>query len=259
MPSAFSRRRVSADLDVLSEGSDIIDKQRQSPATSQSRTLAGSQTTFTKGDPTKQTIVNCCIAGESAVTILFGLPGGGGLVANAVTAPPQAYALITWLVDGVPSQRLISIASGTSITGVGEYVSVQAWDSSVPFNGDPNPDYPISCIVAPGTRGSTSLPPTWFPQPATFEVLASGLGPVINIPQNVGIRSVRLLSSLKSDLVTLNFLDFTLAEFMFIPTDVLGNEYVDLPVPHRGGTCGVVVSNADTTNMFASLAFGVDG
>lgn len=255
MPSAFSRRRVSADLDVLSEGSDIIDKQRNSPSNPQTRTLSGSQTTFTKGDPTKQTVANNYIGGDSAVTILFGIPAGLGIAQKGNHSPtPRAYAEIRWLVDGVAIKRLVSVASGEQITGVGEYVSVQIWDSTTPDSLDPAPEYDIVCLVAPGTRGSTSLPPTYSPTPDTFTLVALTTMD-LSVPQDVGIRSLQVLTNNAANLKII-FKDYSGFVLLFVMASDIGTAYVDIPL----GAVLIEFDNVDTMNDAGfSVTFGVSG
>jgi hypothetical protein len=254
------RQKQMVDTDVYVEGRDSAAQETAKEAEQRTRrplgrTLSGSQTTFTKGDPNKYTVANNRIAGESAVTVLFGIPTAATFLSPQNHSPtPRAYAEIRWLVDGVGVRRLISVGSGEQVTGVGEYVSVQIWDDTTPDDADPNPTYDIVCVVAPGTRGSTATPPTYFPKPNTF-ILASSASANILIPPNVGIKTLSVVTDDPAN-VQIEFLDYA-GNIIFETTAAdVGTDHFEIP---RGGL-EVVLTN---TNMAAanntSIAFGVSG
>lgn len=102
----------------------------------------------------------------------------------------QAIAEITWSVEGNAVRRRISVADGVSIQGAGQAISIKIRDdSSAVVPGIPT-DYTVSVQVVPGTRGSTSNPPT-LKGDAHILVGASALN--LNIPQDSGIISVAVL------------------------------------------------------------------
>jgi len=89
----------------------------------------------------------------------------------AANGPPNLRATIAWQVSGVSVQRIVSVGQGTSVTGVGEGVSVSLQDVTGTPKDASVADYEVTVSVSPGVRASTSMPPTLIPlnSEATYE------------------------------------------------------------------------------------------
>ncbi len=102
----------------------------------------------------------------------------------------NAIAEIKWSVEGNDVRRLVSVANGVSLTGVGEAVRVAVFDRSIGGLVIPA-DYDVSITVAPGSRPSLNKPVTLASLNGTsfgYSLLA-GTSQVIAIPQDAGIIS----------------------------------------------------------------------
>lgn len=79
----------------------------------------------------------------------------------------RAKAEVNWSVEGNFIRRLIHVSSGTSISGLGQGVSIRITDDSENPDSDPVVTYPVSVQVSRGTRptmGGTQ-PPLYVPRP----------------------------------------------------------------------------------------------
>lgn len=98
-----------------------------------------------------------------------------------------AIAEISWRVEGGDVRRVVSVANGVSVSGVGQGVKVAIRDTTT--FGAPPRDYTVFAQVAPGTRPSVQQPPTLLGFP-TFQTINAGGGTAtINIPANAGVIS----------------------------------------------------------------------
>lgn len=191
-------------------------------------------------------------------------------------APTLTKATITWTIGGIQIQRIISIANGAAITGVGAGCSVSCHDATVLLPGvDPNPDYIVSVTLTPGSRGTSSNPPTDYPtsylsNPSGTEVLGFSSGElnfvgsggdtqaVIAVPQNAGVVSVQ---------VTIGSVDGTATQATIGLIDLNGVQLrkysnQDYPgfVPIDPQTTSIVIANhSSSAQCFWGLAFGIDG
>lgn len=127
--------------------------------------------------------------------------------------PIFAEALITWAVEGNYVSRRVTIADGTSISGVGQAVKVILTDNTQPaISGNPlfDPvvpaDYSVSVQLAPGVRGADEQPPTLVPHApdptnTTQTIVGNfenngfyGVDPgktvALNVPQDAGAKSL---------------------------------------------------------------------
>lgn len=115
---------------------------------------------------------------------LFGAPG----IIN-----PRAD--ITWTVEGNPVRRTVSIANGTTVSGVGQACKVEVYDEPLVGGGGSSYGYQVGVTVAPGTRSATRVQPQLIPDLGVGSSIGSILvagGTTVNIPvpQNVGATSV---------------------------------------------------------------------
>lgn len=90
----------------------------------------------------------------------------GATVSSAVAT--RAVAFITWSVEGNYVTRRMNVSNGASITGVGQGVKVEIYDTTstadVATYSD-NSVYRVSVQVAPGTRANIEQPPVLYRNP----------------------------------------------------------------------------------------------
>ncbi len=109
---------------------------------------------------------------------------------------PRADLLVNWSVEGHTIKRRVSIGQGISLTGVGQAVSIQAVDKTELFVGPPadeSLEYTVVIQVAPGTRGSTALPPTLVEGGSSnggVTPVNAGANIDFAVPQDAGVTSV---------------------------------------------------------------------
>lgn len=109
----------------------------------------------------------------------------------------KALAEVTWTVKGNPVRRLISVYSGTVISGGGEYVNVNLVDDSEP-GALQGATYNATINLALGARPSTGMPPTLFSRAVSVlsgstyppYTLPAGGAIAIAVPQNAGVNQV---------------------------------------------------------------------
>lgn len=100
----------------------------------------------------------------------------------------KAQAEITWTVEGTQIRRVISVADGVSIQGSGQNVTIKIKDvSTAALIPGETPDYTALVVVTPGTRGSTSNPPTLS---GGFFVVADANTQDVTAPVDSGVISV---------------------------------------------------------------------
>lgn len=101
----------------------------------------------------------------------------------------KTVAEITWTVNGNPVRRLVTVADGVSVQGAAQAVSVKIKDVSTQALGvGVDPQYLAIVTVVPGTRGSTSNPPTLDDQDLTD--IATTSSEPFEVPQAAGIVAV---------------------------------------------------------------------
>lgn len=172
---------------------------------------------------------------------------------------------VTWMVEGNQLRRKISIADGVSIQGTGQAVSVRVRDAS-PVNGlaaVANQKYRVTVCCTPGTRGSTTNPPTYNPEtPADLHTASDFPNNQITypIPDQAGIISVAVQiyninnqPSVSGDVVVLmqDEADNTLA--VYDPT-----QYFWMPLA-PGCTKLTITNNNTTAQYFVKPIWGIDG
>lgn len=185
---------------------------------------------------------------------MFGIQPTGNFDEATGFGLPRAYAQIQWLVNGVPTTRLVSVFSGQQVTGVGEAVSIQAWDATDAVDGDPSPTYPLTCILAPGTRGSNASPPTYWPNPSNFS-LEPGDTADIPIPQNVGMKSFQVLTGIEAD-TDVNTIIGTDIGTLFDVGQAAFSKFCPFNDPR---ITAVRITNTGMVNIAVGIVFGVDG
>lgn len=110
----------------------------------------------------------------------------------------QTIADIIWTVKGNQVTRRVSVGNGTTISGMGEFCTVNISDLSGVGNSTA---YEVGCLIAPGSRPTSGTPP--FIGYNTLAATPSrGVTPAVTItagntqtffvPLNVGVNSVYL-------------------------------------------------------------------
>jgi hypothetical protein len=181
----------------------------------------------------------------------------------------QAFAEITWSVEGNFVKRLVSIGDGVSISGCGQAVDVQVFDVTIPLGtippnvSTPGLQYRIGMQVTRGTRPSQNQPPT-FVNTLPQTILAGG-NFAFQVPQGAGIISVKTsvydittpaaakgvsLVAISSAGVNPNP-QTTLIQF----DPMSDTDFVPLPP----GATQVIVHASSTDSILANVTWGVDG
>lgn len=108
----------------------------------------------------------------------------------------DCVAEVVWSVEGNDVRRLISVGSGTTISGTGAGVKVKLYDKSgssfAAFFGQA---YQASFLISPGTRPSEQKPPTLTAETSTGLarfVVTPGTTTIIDIPTDAGVTSVNV-------------------------------------------------------------------
>jgi hypothetical protein len=142
------------------------------------------------------------MGGAGVYTIQFYVvPPGADPINPAFSGFYQAIAVITFSVEGNFVKRVVSIGDGVSISGCGQAVEVDVYDTTPPMQDDdgnpyntPGLPYTVGILVTEGTRASTALPPTYINAVAS-DLSAFG---VINdkviypVPVNAGVVSAKI-------------------------------------------------------------------
>jgi hypothetical protein len=186
-------------------------------------------------------------------------PEAGNYTVQFAVNPPNSTtflkptAIIQWVVQGNTVTRQVDVGNGVSVTGVGESVKVVVQD----VNGDPtHVAYGVSIVVAPGTRASTSLPPTLSGTNVTL-----GVGGSVSLPvPPAGVTSVEvaiagvLTSSPTGVLVSQFNAATTVKEYDVLPDTTAG--FVSL----APGAAEVSVANLDAAHSVnVTITWGIDG
>lgn len=101
----------------------------------------------------------------------------------------KVQAEITWSVEGNSIRRVVTVSDGTSVQGTGQGVNIKVRDiSTLAIAAGTDPEYIASIQVVPGTRGSTSNPPTLDTMLATLIAANSFLD--VPVPTDAGVISV---------------------------------------------------------------------
>lgn len=137
--------------------------------------------------------------GPGTYTVQFGvqLPSGATLFGN------QVQADISWSVAGNTIRRRVTVGNGTSVTGVGEAVSVAVTDVTDPAFFPAGNRYTVSISVVRGNRANYAIPPFLVgaksatpgannSSPGTY-LVAPGTSIDVPIPTDVGIVSAMVV------------------------------------------------------------------
>lgn len=185
-------------------------------------------------------------------------------------APTITLAIVKWTVDGNDIQRIVTVANGVSLAGVGAGATIQVYDATDlagSISPDPFPQYMVTVTISPGTRGSSVNPPVYFPaikDPNTGVPSSGQLTPIsflanIPVPPNAGVISVQ---------VTAGPVIFGVTPFLMVyqlaPDGTILKQYNALAypewVPLDPAANRILLQNMDPANTCSyGIGFGVDG
>ena len=178
------------------------------------------------------------------------------------TSVLRAEAEVTWSVQGNSIRRILSVQTGTVISGTGQAVNVKVYDVSEPSPGVATIDYLVSVNIAKGTRPTTPQPPTFYSREIINNIrppyqVAGGGFINITVPADIGINQFLLATSQFSgssaqvgpnDLTALvnNFATFNYSYF---------NSWQ----PLAPGATSIIVNNNTADLWFITPIWGIEG
>jgi hypothetical protein len=178
-------------------------------------------------------------------------------------APIKAEAEITWAVEGNTIVRKISVSNGVTISGPGQAVHIVIKDASVISPSLPphtvlGQKYFVAVTLTPGVRPSDTLPPVLFQANAVLGIPAGGAA-LIDIPQNVGVKSVLVTVA---DVAGNSILEQHAQTGQLGPagnTMTLYDPRAFGFFPVLPGAVGIELLNKSGVTLVFSVLFGVDG
>lgn len=174
-------------------------------------------------------------------------------------------ALIVWSVAGNQVKRRVSVGNGTSISGPGEAVSVTIYDKTQNNGQTMGVEYDVTVQLTPGSRPSTTQPPTLTPDmflPSVLPIIPGGALVNIPIPLDAGAISFEIEATST---------DETSLQFLTIEQRVAGSAttFKSISYPFAGGRFIALAPQADHLDIFldaaapanvnVAIAFGIDG
>lgn len=169
-----------------------------------------------------------------------------------------AEAEVVWTVEGNSVRRLITIGSGSVISGCGNNANVKIRDSSINANGVL---YPVSVQITKGTRPSIQQPPMLYGE---YFFVSPGNAVRTAIPQNAGIISVFIgiaienagaVGPIPND--TIKALFTTGGQTLSIAGFDQMNGWV--PVPPGADSIDLYWISGSTARVEASMIWGIEG
>ncbi len=211
------------------------------------------------GDSTKQVTLQVVFPKSDVYTVQF------NAIFNPDSSNPiRAEALVVWSVAGNSVTRRVSIANGTSISGVGAGVRIVLTDNTKRVDNAPAVNtvpYTVSVQVAPGSRASVSQAPLLLPSPSNIRIPIGPNTVDIDIPQDAGVIQAYLACQLIGS-VSPPVDGDAVAVFLYGSVGIAGffpTKNIDfVPVP-PGATTIRVQNNNTTYPMLVETFFGIDG
>lgn len=203
--------RETAAAEVADAGADEAGKAGDDAMSIRDRG-AGRVVTLTRGDYAERNVMNESFMNDAGTavagtyTIEFDVRPKNPIPTNTTEPATLTYAIIRWAIGGQQIQRIVSVASGTSVTGVGAGCTVQVYDATGQDTNapplvkatDPVPQYDVTCTVSPGERADSALPAVYYPPTASGVLPPLAVPPtpnvIIPIPRNAGITSVKVVT-----------------------------------------------------------------
>lgn len=212
--------------------------------------------------------VNFDEAGEYTVQFtvdnLVDLAGVPGLI--------NPRADITWTVEGNPVRRTVSIANGTSVSGVGQACKVEVYDEPLSAGGGGSWGYTVGITLAPGLRAATQTQPQLNPDLGMAGALGSilvagGTSVTLPVPQDVGATSIYITATGRNAGVPLVMTSANVVvrhiNALAVMDDKAYNPIDAGWVPLAASTNQYVLENAfgfgSGNDILFSVTFGIDG
>lgn len=214
---------------------------------------------------------NVAAASRSPKSFIFQAPftrGGMHTLSFNVSAPlpdaaqhilVRAIAEITWNAGGHSVRRKAHVGPGTSISGIGESVSVLIRDDSIlaPEAVEPFPSsysYTVAVTAAAGVRPSSPNPPFIAPvDTQNIRYLAGDPEAFIDLPYDAGINSINIQPFGAID-DTSKFIVNGYPALVSWDARTAG-----LWMPLTPGIKRIGIRNTLATDLYASILFGIDG
>lgn len=188
---------------------------------------------------------------------------------NVTNLPLNGVVTATaiWSVEGNSVQRVISVSSGTTISGPGQGVNIVINDNTTVFGsgagevpqGTP---YSVSVQVSPGSRPSGSNPPILIGQPNGAIILPIGPSSVsFPVPQNSGVTSIEIVAMGEQPVAGYAQPNIIVEQLnaggvIYATYNPVGAGFV----PIAPGVASVKIHNLDTSNYaYAQIFWGIDG
>jgi len=134
----------------------------------------------------------------------YNAPGTAGTI--------NPVATVVWNLGGNRVTRVMSVYDGASITGIGDVITVTVSDETISDPNNPQQQYPVTIMVAKGSRASTFQPPTYATYITGtngdkflgFSVVPNGSPGYVNvpIPQKAGVISVFITAHNAGEIIT---------------------------------------------------------
>lgn len=206
--------------------------------------------------------------GAGTYTVQFAI----GSLPAAANVKAQAQAFITWSVNGQSVQRRVSVANGTSVTGVGESVKVVIVDTTNQVNPPwvlPlkfTAQYRVSALVVKGTRPSVQQPPVLLPEDTVQfaggpgweqgQAFLNGGGDFIDAPvtPDMGVISVFVTGAKTAVGATQVLVLGENSTVLKVYDPVVYPGWVPIP-----GAAVVRITNVTAIAQVVSIALGIDG
>lgn len=180
--------------------------------------------------------------------------------ANAApTEKVAAEAEVIWTVEGNSVRRVITISSGSVISGCGNNAVVKLRDVSTNPSGI---NYPVSVQITKGTRPAVQQPPMLYGE---YFTITPGNSVTIPIPQNAGVISAYMgialinagsIGPIPNDAIKALFsvggASLTIAGF-----DQMMSGWV--PVPPGADQLAIFWINASAQDLEGSVIWGIEG
>jgi hypothetical protein len=193
--------------------------------------------------------------GYAYVTVKFGVQApvnGLGYAANAT---------ITFMVNGNPIRRVVSVGNGVEISGPADAVIVQVNDLTPASFDNPGQPYSVTIQVAPGTR-SSSAQPLLNDVNGTYNILSGALE-VIQIPANSGVIGVWVAAFSETAGVTDPNVAVSMQPSAISATQIFEFALTDptpVYVPIAPGASTLIAANRDATHVASfSVLWVIDG
>lgn len=179
---------------------------------------------------------------------------------------------ITWTVEGNPVRRTVSIANGTTVSGVGQACRVDVYDEPLIAGGGGAYSYHVGVTLAPGSRAATRIQPQLNPDLGMVGSLgsilvAAGTSTTIPVPQDIGATSVYITATGRNGGTLLLLTSANLAvrhiNLLAIIDDKVYNPINAGWVPLAATTTQITLENGfgggSGNDILFSITFGIDG